>query len=113
MQDIALKSAKFCTKENASFPCICKGKWHFCGFVPLFLYSSSNIRLKSPKRFRVTEQVIFVVTAGENYRKKDMSKSSYSGIVFLSWRCAILQMFQMFLYFSEGDSCLCFLVATI
>jgi len=42
-----------------------------------------------------------------------MSKSSYSGIVFLSWRYAILQMFQMFLFFGEGDSCLCFLVATI
>ena len=42
-----------------------------------------------------------------------MSKSFYSGIVFFSWRCAILQMFQMILYFGEGDSCLCFLVATI
>ncbi len=73
----------FVTIENAVFPCICKGIWHFFVFVPLFLYSSSNIRLEPLKRFRVNEQVIFVVTAGENYRKKDMSKSSYSGIMFV------------------------------
>ena len=55
MQDIALKYAKHCTFENRGFAIYIKGIWHFFDFVPLFLYSSSNIRLEPLKRFRVNE----------------------------------------------------------